>query len=363
MKREQGARGNLSKTMAHGLVSWGILLCLAGVILVTRLHAAQATRAPLPPLPGKLSAVQERAWKSFPMYRNVVPVLNYHSVGGRSSYITVSRHLFADQMRALKVSGFHTLTIKQYAAYVRGDTSHLPTRPILITFDDGRLDASRAANSILRFYGFHATELVVPAWVNAHPHFSLSWSEIQQMTQSGTWDVQPHFGYGQEEVPIDKRGDHGATFAFLEYLRGTGGHPGHLESFPHFQRRLTGNMFWGVRRLRQVLPGFHSYAMAIPESDYGQGGTNDLLIPPYVLSWLDHNFPVVFGGDYLNGGKEHTYVVPGRFSPRLSYRMSMGPLETLPALHCRLLDWVRHAPIWVEYHCLKLTGPASVPQD
>ena len=49
----------------------------------------------------------------------MVPVLMYHSIGGKASYLTVSRRLFAEQMRALKVAGFHTLTIGQYAHFVK----------------------------------------------------------------------------------------------------------------------------------------------------------------------------------------------------------------------------------------------------
>jgi hypothetical protein len=45
----------------------------------------------------------------------------YHSVGGRASYLTTSRAQFAEQMRALKLGGFHTLTMQQYAAYAHGD--------------------------------------------------------------------------------------------------------------------------------------------------------------------------------------------------------------------------------------------------
>jgi hypothetical protein len=47
-------------------------------------------------------------------------------------------------------------------------------------------------------------------------------------------------------------------------------------------------------------------------------------IAPYVLSWLGRHFAVVFGADYLNQGRGRLLQIPGRFAPRLSYRMSMG---------------------------------------
>ena len=138
----------------------------------------------------------------------MVPVLMYHSIGGKASYLTVSRKLFAEQMRALKVAGFHTLTIEQYAHFVKHGYRGLPSRPILLTFDDGREDAYRAANDLLEAYGFHVTELVVPAWVTGHPHFSLSWSQLQQMAQTSTWRRPAALRLWQGADPLEPGGRH-----------------------------------------------------------------------------------------------------------------------------------------------------------
>lgn len=343
--------------MLYGIVSWGLLVGIAGGIIVSRLHTSQTHRAPLPALVAALSPGEHSAWKDFPDYRNVVPVLVYHSVAGTPSYITTSRTLFAEQMRALRVAGFHTLTIQQYARYVKHGPRGLPSRPILLTFDDGRLDGYRGSNNLLKLYKFHATELVVPAWVGEHPAFSLSWTQLDHMARSGIWSIQEHFGYGQEEVRVNQAGEDGGTFGNLQYIPGPKGHPGHLEKFANFKGRLAGNMAWGKSELQQEIPGFQSYSMAVPESDYGQNETNDQRIPPYTLSWLDRHYEVVFGGDYLDRGVGHKYQVSGRFSRKLSPRMSMGPRETLGALYCRLRDWIRNVAVWKEYRCLRIAQP------
>jgi hypothetical protein len=290
-----------------------------------------------------------------------VPVLVYHSVGGRASYLTVTRMRFAQQMRALKLAGFHPLTIEQYASFVQHGPAGLPSRPILITFDDGRLDAYRAANGILRQYGFRATELVVPGWVSQYPSFSLSWAELRSMQASGIWDIQEHFGDGHEDVTVDRAGRTDGAFGWLRYIPPSSGQAGHLESFAQFQQGLASNMAWGEEQLRKQIPGFRPLSMAIPESDYGQNGTNDPQIPPFVLTWLDQHYPVVFGGDYLSRVAHPVYSVPGRFSPRLSYRMVMGPNDTLSVLHCRLLHYVKNWRIGQEYKCLHLVNSVPVP--
>lgn len=356
-----GARG-LDSALARGLAGGGVVACVAAIALAGWLHfnsagPAGARAGPAPP--GQ--AATWRQWRSFPRYRDVVPVIMYHSVGGKPSYLTTSRAQFAAQMRALKLGGFHTLTIQQYAAYVQGNLRGLPERPILLTFDDGRQDAYLAANGILRRYGFHATELAVPGWVIHNPGFSVSWAELAQMYHGTTWNVESHFGYGPEKVKVSKTGQLGARFAYLQWIRAVParrGHPGllgHLETFAQFQSQFTGNELWGIQQFRAHLPGFRPLATAVPGSNYGQVGTNDPLIAPYVLSWLDRHFAVVFGGDYLNQGKGRLQI-PGRFSPRLSYRMSMGPKDSLRVFHCRLFDFVRRIPIADERRCLRPPG-------
>ena len=72
-------------------------------------------------------------------------------------------------MLALKAAGFHAITLAQYAAWVHGDRRGMPSKPILLTFDDGRRDAYRAANNLLVQYGFHATMFTFGAWPVANP--------------------------------------------------------------------------------------------------------------------------------------------------------------------------------------------------
>ena len=298
-------------------------------------------------------------WRSFPWYRDTVPVLTYHGIGGEPSHLTVSHAQFMAQMAALAAGGFHTLTMAQYLRFVRGDTKGLPSRPILLTFDDGRQDAYLVANPILRSYRFHAVEFVVPGWVTANPGFSLSWGQIRAMNASGTWDVEEHFGYGHEYVPVNAAGDRGGVFGDLAYQPGPNGTTGQLETFTHFRTRVGRNMLWGEVQLRDHLPAFRPLAAGLPQGAYGQGPSNSPLIAPFVLAWMRQHFDIVFGGDYLAGTLHEANRIPGRFSREVSYRFTMGPLETLPVLRCRLLDWIRNKPIGGEYHCLRLAGPGA----
>jgi hypothetical protein len=346
-----GRSVHTGRAVAYGLTGWVVVAVIVASILLVRQRLYAESRALLPATAGKLTPAQQHSWAAFPAYKNAVPVLVYHGIGTRPSYITESRELFAAQMAALKTGGFHALTMAQYVAYTRGQTQSLPSRPILITFDDGRLDAYRDATPILREYGMHAVAFVVPGWVSAHPNFALNWTELQQMQRSGTWDIQLHFGYGPQNIHYDQYGNSAAVFSHLQYFPAAEGKPARMETFAAFEHRFTSNFLFGLRELKAHIPGYQPLGEAVPESNYGQQSTNDLDIPPFVLAWLHRHFTVVFGGDWLNTGRNRPFEILDRYSAQLSYRMSMGPKQTLPVLRCRLRNFVQGSPLWDEYHC------------
>jgi len=65
--------------------------------------------------------------------------------------------------------------------------------------------------------------------------------------------------------------------------------------------------------------------------------------------------------DWLNTGRNRPFEILDRYSPQLSYRMSMGPKETLPVLRCRLRNFVQGTPLWDEYHCYHAPLPLHNP--
>jgi Polysaccharide deacetylase len=353
-RRERSVRALLRRYRPAGvrlMLNWGVLVVAVAVVLVVRYRSEEHARAPLPAPAVRLSPVDARTWRAFPSYSGTIPVLVYHGINATGNAIATTPRVFAEQMLALKTAGFHAITLNQYVSFVHGDAQDLPSRPILLTFDDGRLDTYRAANNVLRKYGFHATMFTFAAWPTSNPGFNLRWNELRRMQASGIWTVQEHGGHGHEYVPYDAKGDTGGVYAFREYFPNAKGHGGHLESFAAFRERVTSSILWGAQEFGTEIPGFRSVAFAVPEANYGQDDTNDPRIQRFMLPWLRRHFAVVFGGDYLDGESNHPILA--RFAPVFSYRITMGPRETLPALGCRLRDWVTGVPIWKEYGCLR----------
>ena len=99
--------------------------------------------------------------------RPEVPVLCYHQVRDyKSSDSKTSRDYivpvgaFTDQMKLLADSGYHTILPGQLYEYLITG-KELPAKPVLITFDDTRLDQFTAALPALNKYDFKAAFFIM----------------------------------------------------------------------------------------------------------------------------------------------------------------------------------------------------------
>ena len=170
------------------------------------------------------------------------------------------------------------------------------------------------------------------------------------MAKSGRWDVQEHAGTGHHHIVVDAAGDRGEYYAYRRWRQGK------LESYPAYRRRVSHDVEWGEQMLAEKIPGYKPLAFAVPYSNYGQRATNDERIPRYMFNFLHAHFPVLIDGDYLDEGKERKHEIKGRGGHEISYRITQGPVESLPVLSCRLRDFVLRVPLWREYACTQGGG-------
>ena len=126
-----------------------------------------------------------------------VPILMYHSVTDKppaqTRTLAVRPGELTDQLGHLKDAGFTPLTFSDLATTLRDDSSALPTRPVVITFDDGYADFHSEALPILDQFGFAATVFVTTGWLDdAGPHAAgtpldrtLTWSQVKEAAAHG----------------------------------------------------------------------------------------------------------------------------------------------------------------------------------
>jgi peptidoglycan/xylan/chitin deacetylase (PgdA/CDA1 family) len=118
-----------------------------------------------------------------------VPILTYHYIRinpdrfDRMGFaLSVTPADFAAQMDWLKDSGYHPITAGDLHAYLRGARG-LPSKPVILTFDDGYADFYTTALPILRAHDFRATAYVVSGFVG-RPNYMTA-AQVLEADRSG----------------------------------------------------------------------------------------------------------------------------------------------------------------------------------
>ena len=127
-----------------------------------------------------------------------VPILCYHnikdfdaSVGPMTKVYTVKPTDFAAQMKALSKAGYQTILPAQLYDYLVHD-GPLPSKPIMITFDDTRGEQYTIGAAEMEKYGFKGVFFVMTVSIN-RPNY-LTKEQIASLSDTGnviaahTWD-------------------------------------------------------------------------------------------------------------------------------------------------------------------------------
>ncbi|WP_342645141.1 polysaccharide deacetylase family protein [Mucilaginibacter sp. CSA2-8R] len=160
--------------------------------------------------PGKMASNAEI------IARKQVPVLCYHQIrdwrGSDSKsakdYI-VPIAAFKEKIKMLADSGFHTILPDQLYKYLTTGAA-LPSKPIMLTFDDTDLDQFTIANPELKKYGFKGVYFIMTVSIS-RPHY-MNKEQIKQLSDEGnivashTWDHHnfKKFAGKDWETQIDK---------------------------------------------------------------------------------------------------------------------------------------------------------------
>ncbi len=126
-----------------------------------------------------------------------VPILMYHYVSDlppRADNIrrglTVTPAIFQSHMQYLHDQGFNTISLYDLnTALTQGTT--LPPKPIVLTFDDGYLDAYTNVFPTLKQFGFVGTFFIITSRPDANDPLYMSWPQIKEMSDAGM-SMEPH---------------------------------------------------------------------------------------------------------------------------------------------------------------------------
>ena len=150
----------------------------------------EETFAVPPPEAGRVYLVSHEPMVPLGARAIQLPILMYHYVRtppsirvDRLGYrLSVSPAVFQSQMDWLLTHGYHPVNFNQVRAYFAG-TSPLPSRPVVITLDDGYQDLYTTALPILQTHHFTAVAYIVSGFIN-QPGYATS-DEVVQLDRAG----------------------------------------------------------------------------------------------------------------------------------------------------------------------------------
>jgi len=125
--------------------------------------------------------------------RKQVPILCYHQVrnwkptdGKVGKDYIVEIQNFKDQMKMLADSGYHTILPDQLYAYLNTGAA-LPSKPIMLTFDDTDLDQFTIVRPTLDKLGFKAVYFIMTVSIGKKGKFVdyMSKEQIKQLADEG----------------------------------------------------------------------------------------------------------------------------------------------------------------------------------
>jgi peptidoglycan/xylan/chitin deacetylase (PgdA/CDA1 family) len=124
-----------------------------------------------------------------------LPILTYHSIDRTGSIISTSPEKFKNQMQLLQELSFQVISLGEVAACLSRGLP-LPSRSLVITFDDGFKSVYHEAFQVLRKMGFPATVFIVPEYCGRNNQWPgqlkmipaldlLDWNEVLEMAGQG----------------------------------------------------------------------------------------------------------------------------------------------------------------------------------
>jgi len=133
--------------------------------------------------------VTENATASVILNRTQVPILCYHQIrdwsasdSKRAKDYIVPVNNFREQIKLLADNGYHTISPDQLYNYLLKGAS-LPSKPVMITFDDSREEQYSVADKELSKYGFKGVYFIMTVSLNRPGYMTRE--DVKQLADEG----------------------------------------------------------------------------------------------------------------------------------------------------------------------------------
>lgn len=206
-------------------------------------------------------------------FNTPIPILLYHSVteetGGDPLKITPAR--FEQQMRHLRERGYHPLFFTDLPD--GSGNNALPSKPVIITLDDGYEDNYTKAFPILKRTGMKATVFAITGNVG-RPNY-LTWRQLRIMEASGAVDTESHTVTHPDLTKIGTKEKAGELVKSRDTILRRLGHPSIAFAYPYGK--------YDQATVEAVRSAGYLYAVT-GENGYAEIGRGRLTLPRNVIT-------------------------------------------------------------------------------
>lgn len=177
----------------HARKTWMLILLSAGLIVSSCTQAKQKDQLQNPSSKDNTSATQATMNSAAAIYaKKQVPVLCFHRIENNlKSEYNVTPTTFEAYLKILSDSGYHAISPDQLYHYLVYNDP-LPSKPMMITFDDSRVEDATIAAPLLNKYGFKGVFFIMTITYNKKNYMTTQ--QIAQLAKEGhtiglhSWD-------------------------------------------------------------------------------------------------------------------------------------------------------------------------------
>jgi peptidoglycan/xylan/chitin deacetylase (PgdA/CDA1 family) len=121
-----------------------------------------------------------------------IPILCYHNFNPtKPGSMNLKPQRLEEQLKWLKDNGFTVIPLKEAVEYLQGKRQSLPTKPVVITADDGWKSAYLYMFPIVKKYHVPVTLFIYPQNISHGKNF-MTWDELKELQHTGLFDIQGH---------------------------------------------------------------------------------------------------------------------------------------------------------------------------
>jgi biofilm PGA synthesis lipoprotein PgaB len=199
-----------------------------------------------------------------------IPALAWHDIVEKrgADPFAVTREEFEAQIAWLKEAGYTPIRLSDLEDF-RSGRRRLPTRPVLLTFDDGLRSYRDVALPILRRHGFPSVLAIVTGWHDgeklpaAYQGRLLGWAELRQIAKGRDVEIISHSHNLHRSIPSNPQGNRAPAGVTRRYEQATV----RYEDEAAFRDRIRHDLETTKRRFEQEL-GYAPVAIAWPYGQY-----------------------------------------------------------------------------------------------